>query len=154
MKRMGRNRCAKCVLNPARRRANARVCYLRDNAEAIGHMRARIQRDKLHAIAMRATRAPGPLERAVGRSLARAGSPEAGGGPPVTPFLPEESLGPGPYLTMPLPIPPRDEQNSVAHILDAADAALDRTGAAVKKARACFWGPSASASGRISHMQD
>ena len=39
------------------------------------------------------------------------------------------------YLTMLLPVPPSNEQADIAKILDAADAALERTRAAVEQAR-------------------
>lgn len=39
------------------------------------------------------------------------------------------------YLTMPLPVPPPHEQAAIAHILDAVDTALERTRAAVERAR-------------------
>jgi type I restriction enzyme S subunit len=40
------------------------------------------------------------------------------------------------YLTMPLPVPPPDEQAAIARIIDAVDTALERTRAAVERARA------------------
>ncbi len=39
------------------------------------------------------------------------------------------------YLAMPLPAPPADEQAAIARILDAVDTALERTRAAVERAR-------------------
>lgn len=39
------------------------------------------------------------------------------------------------YLTMELPVPPSDEQAAVARVLDAVDTALERTRAAVERAR-------------------
>ena len=39
------------------------------------------------------------------------------------------------YLTMPLPVPPPDEQAAIARILDSVDRALERTRAAVERAR-------------------
>ncbi len=39
------------------------------------------------------------------------------------------------YLTMPVPVPPPDEQAAIARILDAVDTALERTRAAVERAR-------------------
>jgi type I restriction enzyme S subunit len=39
------------------------------------------------------------------------------------------------YLTMPLPVPPTDEQIAIARILDAVDTALERTRTAVARAR-------------------
>lgn len=39
------------------------------------------------------------------------------------------------YLTMPLPVPTHDEQAAIARILDAVDTALERTRAAVDRAR-------------------
>ena len=39
------------------------------------------------------------------------------------------------YLTMPLPYPPLEEQSAIARILDAVDAALERTREAAKRAR-------------------
>lgn len=39
------------------------------------------------------------------------------------------------YLTMPLPVPPPDEQAAIARILDGVDTALERTRAAVERAR-------------------
>jgi type I restriction enzyme S subunit len=39
------------------------------------------------------------------------------------------------YLTMPLPVPPPDEQAAIARILDAVDTALERTRAAAGRAR-------------------
>lgn len=39
------------------------------------------------------------------------------------------------YLTMPLPVPPPDEQAAIARILDTVDTALERTRAAIERAR-------------------
>jgi len=39
------------------------------------------------------------------------------------------------YLSMPLPVPPHDEQVAIARILDAVDAALERIRVAVERAR-------------------
>ena len=39
------------------------------------------------------------------------------------------------YLTMPLPVPPPDEQAEIAHILDAVDTALERNRAAFERAQ-------------------
>ncbi|HWQ38353.1 MAG TPA: restriction endonuclease subunit S [Burkholderiales bacterium] len=39
------------------------------------------------------------------------------------------------YLTMPVPVPPPDEQAAIARILDAVDTALERARAAVQRAR-------------------
>lgn len=38
------------------------------------------------------------------------------------------------YLTMPLPVPPPDEQAAIARVLDAVDAAIDRAREALRKA--------------------
>ncbi|MBI3303206.1 MAG: restriction endonuclease subunit S [Deltaproteobacteria bacterium] len=39
------------------------------------------------------------------------------------------------YLTMPLPVPPPEEQAAIAHVLDAVDIAIERTREAVERAR-------------------